>query len=572
MTEQKSGANATGYRVLARKYRPRVFPDLIGQEAMVRTLANAFVSGRIAQAYMLTGVRGVGKTTTARLIARAINYPSGPTADLAEMTPQCEAILESRHMDVIEMDGASQRKIDDIRNVIDQVRYAPASLRYKVYIIDEVHMLTEQAFNALLKTLEEPPPHVKFIFATTEVSKVPITVLSRCQRFDLKRLDAGLLASHYARIAELEKVEAEPEALALIARAAEGSVRDGLSLLDQAIAFGEGKVRAADVAAMMGLMDRARIIDLFAAVMAGDAARAIAEIEEQYASGGDPHAILADLASYTHWVTRLKLVKDQALADPSRTEVEKSRGVEHAATLGMAHLSRAWSMMLKGLKEVELHPDPLMAAEMVLIRLAHAAGLPSGEELARIVRDGAASPAGERVVPLTPAPVRPAPGRGSEAGAAATAAAPVTAAARPAPPGDTRAFSSFRDVLALAGEKRDIKLKTELERLVRPIRVSPGQIELALEPGAPAGLANEIGRKLEAWTGRRWMVLVASSGGEKPVAVQARESRDSLFRSAGADPDVAAAMRRFPGAAIIDVREPLAGLNSVASEGDEESR
>lgn len=271
-------------------------------------------------------------------------------------------------------------------------------------------------------------------------------------------------------------------------------------------------------------------------------------------------------------MTRLKLVKDQALADPSRTEVEKRRGAEHASELGMAHLSRAWSMMLKGLKEVELHADPLMAAEMVLIRLAHAADLPSGEELARLVRDGAPAPAGERVVTMPPPATRAAPVRSQEIGNTVAVAAPATSAARPAPPGETRAFSTFRDILALAAEKRDIKLKTELERLVRPIRVSPGQIELALEPGAPAGLANELGRKLEAWTGRRWMVLVASSGGEKPVAVQARESRDSLFRTAGADPDVAAALRRFPGATIIDVREPLAGAAPTTGEGDEESR
>ncbi|MGL6183492.1 MAG: DNA polymerase III subunit gamma/tau, partial [Aestuariivirga sp.] len=348
MVDQTSGANASGYRVLARKYRPQTFADLIGQDAMVRTLTNAFASGRIAQGFMLTGVRGVGKTTTARLIARALNYGDAPTIDMPAFGPHCEAILESRHMDVIEMDAASNTGVDNMREIIDSVRYAPVSARYKVYIIDEVHMLSKSAFNALLKTLEEPPPHVKFIFATTEINKVPVTILSRCQRFDLRRLDADLLATHYAAIAAKEGVEAEADALAMIARAAEGSVRDGLSLLDQAIAYGEGKVLAGDVAAMLGLMDRSRIIDLFEAVMAGDPAKAITEIEAQHAGGGDPRTILNDLADYVHWVTRIKVVKEPALADTSRTEAEKSRGRDHSAKIGMAHLTRAWSMLLKG--------------------------------------------------------------------------------------------------------------------------------------------------------------------------------------------------------------------------------
>ena len=563
MSDEKSGANASGYRVLARKYRPTGFPGLIGQDAVVRTLTNAFASGRIAQGFMLTGVRGVGKTTTARLIARAINYPSGPTTEMPEVTPQCEAILESRHMDVIEMDAASNTGVDNMREIIDAVRYAPVELRYKIYIIDEVHMLSKSAFNALLKTLEEPPPHVKFIFATTEINKVPVTILSRCQRFDLKRLDAALLASHYAAIAVKENVDAEPDGLAMIARAAEGSVRDGLSLLDQAIAYGEGKVKAADVASMLGLMDRARIIELFDAVMAGDTARAIGEIEAQYEAGGDPKTILNDLADYVHWVTRLKVVKDSALADTSRTEAEKTKGAEHAAKTAMAQLTRAWSMLLKGIREVDLHASPLMAAEMVLIRLAHAADLPGGDELAKLVRQGV-TPA-ERVVPMTAAqPVR----RDETAGNLAMKPEAGMAQA----PNETRAFSSFKDILALVSEKRDIKLKGDLERLVRPIRVSTGQIELVLEPSAPPSLPGEIARKLEAWTGLRWMVLVAREGGEKPVAAQARETRDSAFRAAREHPDVAAFLKRFPGAEIVDVREPGAPIAQPMSEADEESR
>ncbi|MGH6855585.1 MAG: DNA polymerase III subunit gamma/tau, partial [Aestuariivirga sp.] len=381
MTEQPSGANASGYRVLARKYRPRAFPDLIGQDAVVRTLTNAFATGRIAQAYMLTGVRGVGKTTTARLIARAVNYPAGPTADMPEVTDQCEAILESRHMDVIEMDAASNTGVDNMREIIDSVRYAPVSARYKVYIVDEVHMLSKSAFNALLKTLEEPPPHVKFIFATTEINKVPVTILSRCQRFDLKRLDAALLTDHYAGIAAKENVTAEADALAMIARAAEGSVRDGLSLLDQAIAYGGDTIKAADVAGMLGLMDRARIIDLFEAVMAGNMGRAIQVIEAQYEAGGDPQTILGDLANYVHWVTRLKVVREGALSDSSRTEAEKSRGVTHAAKIGMIHLTRAWSMLLKGIAEVRNAPHPIQAAEMLFVRLCYVAELPTPAEL-----------------------------------------------------------------------------------------------------------------------------------------------------------------------------------------------
>jgi DNA polymerase-3 subunit gamma/tau len=429
-------------------------------------------------------------------------------------------------------------------------------------------MLSKSAFNALLKTLEEPPPHVKFIFATTEINKVPVTILSRCQRFDLKRLDAALLASHYGNIATKEGVEAEADALAMIARAAEGSVRDGLSLLDQAIAYGEGRVKAADVASMLGLMDRSRIIDLFQSVMAGDARGAIGEIEQQYKEGGDPATILSDLADYVHWVTRLKVVKEGALADTSRAEAEKTRGLAHAQSCGMAHLTRAWSMLLKGIREAELHSDPLMAAEMVLIRLAYAADLPGGEELAKLVKQ---APQGERVVPITArellrntseSPVE------SQAALAVKPQAPSPSSHEP-----TRAFSSFADLLALAAEKRDIKLKSDLESLVRPIRVAPGQFELALEPGAHPGLPGEIARKLEAFTGMRWMVMVAKEGGAKPVSRQRQESKDSLFLLARDHPDVQAVLKRFPGAEIIDVKEPDQPiLPPNVSESDEEPR
>ena len=346
-----SSTNPTPYRVLARKYRPKDFNDLIGQEAMVRTLTNAFASGRIAQAYMLTGLRGIGKTTTARLIARALNYSAGPSVEMPELTAQCEAILESRHMDVIEMDAASNTGVDNMREIIDQVRYAPVQARTKVYIIDEVHMLSKSAFNALLKTLEEPPPHVKFIFATTEIRKVPVTILSRCQRFDLRRLDVATLQKHYAKICGLEKVAAEDEALRLIAKAAEGSVRDGLSLLDQAIAYGDGAVKTADVMNMLGLLEKGQVIDLFEAVMAGDLTRALEEVDRQYQAGGDPETILTDMADFTHYVTRLKVAPNSAVLDASRTEEEKQKGQDFAKRLSMAHLSRCWQMLLKGVVE-----------------------------------------------------------------------------------------------------------------------------------------------------------------------------------------------------------------------------
>jgi DNA polymerase-3 subunit gamma/tau len=564
MTDTPGGANALGYRVLARKYRPQTFADLIGQEAMVRTLTNAFKTGRIAQAYMLTGVRGVGKTTTARLIARALNYPGGPSMNMPEVTPVCEAILESRHLDVIELDAASNTGVDNMREIIDNVRYAPVSAAYKVYIIDEVHMLSKSAFNALLKTLEEPPPHVKFIFATTEIRKVPVTILSRCQRFDLRRLDAAELMKHYKGIADREGVEADEEALRAIARAAEGSVRDGLSMLDQAIAFGAGKVRAEDVVQMLGLADRARVIGLFEAVMSGGAAAMLQDADDQFAQGADPVTLLTDLAEFVHWVTRLKVVGDAALADASRTEIEKAKGKELAAELSMSQLTRAWQMLLKGLGEVNVSDQPHTAAEMLLIRLAYASSLPSGEELVKLAKQ---APAAE---PPRPAATVQSLRREQEP----VAAAAVAVAPQRMPPPETGAappvVTNFGQIVALAGEKRDIKLKSEMERHIRPIRVQPGQIELALETGAPPGLPGELARKLEAWTGQRWIISVAKDGGETPIALQRKSARESAFRAVKEHPDVVAVLKRFPNAEIVDVRDaqPVA----IEEESDEEYR
>jgi DNA polymerase III subunit gamma/tau len=572
MSDEKGGVNAAGYRVLARKYRPKNFADLIGQDALVRTLTNAFATGRVAQAYMLTGVRGVGKTTTARLIARALNYPPGATVDMGEVTPQCEAILESRHIDVIEMDAASNTGVDNMREIIDSVRYAPVEVRVKVYIIDEVHMLSKSAFNALLKTLEEPPPHVKFIFATTEIRKVPVTILSRCQRFDLKRLDAGLLTEHYGRIAKLESAEADNEALRLIARAAEGSVRDGLSLLDQAIAYGDGKVKTDDVLSMLGIMDRSRVIDLFDAAMRGKTDVALAEFAAQYEGGGDPQTILTDLADFCHWVTRNKIVPQAAQQDASRTTVEKQRGAEFASTLSVPHLARCWQMLLKGIAETSAAARPEQAAEMVLIRLCHAADLPVGDELAKLVKSPPASS-----TPPQPTALRREPQRVDEAGPAMSSGAlalkPSDASQAGAAQPSMR-LTTFEAIVAEAELRREIKLKSDLERYVRPIAVSDGKIELALEPGAPPTLTNELSRRLEAWTGRRHMVMLARSGGTDTLSSQKKQQQQTAEREVRALPVVQAILRTFPGAEIVKVRDPqpFTSSETTTEEADEESR
>ena len=548
---------------------------------MVRTLSNAFATNRIAQAYMLTGVRGIGKTTTARLIARALNFQkagddTGPSVDLSVKGEHCDAILESRHVDVIEMDAASHTGVDNVREINDAVKYKPASARYKVYIIDEVHMLSTAAFNALLKTLEEPPPHVKFIFATTEIRKVPVTVLSRCQRFDLRRLEAGLLVDHFQRISDLEGVKADTEALGMIARAAEGSVRDGLSLLDQAIAYGTDQVRAEDVQSMLGLSDRARIIDLFEAVMRGDAAAAMDELEAQHNLGADPEVIMADLAGFVHWVTKLK-VSPKSADDAAVSQAERTRGREFADKLAMPVLARSWQMLLKGIEEVSRANNALMAAEMLLIRMAHVADMPTPEELARIVR-GADS--GHAASPAQPAAASSA--AGTEAGPSAASSpapaqvpgsppvthAPVMTAAQLKPdssddddnsaekPPQPAGFASFDELVAYVSSKRDVKLVRELERHVLPVSVGTGRIELSLLPDAPAGIANELSRRLEAWTGNRWIVSVSTSQTPgQTIADQKRERRDDLFRRARESDDVQAVLKGFPRAEIMEVRD-----------------
>ena len=570
---------ATPYRVLARKYRPKRFEELVGQDAMVRTLANAFETGRIAQGYMLTGVRGIGKTTTARLIARALNYSLSdrPTVHMNEMGEHCEAILESRHVDVIEMDAASHTSVDNIREIIEQVPYKPISARYKVYIIDEVHMLSRAAFNALLKTLEEPPEHVKFIFATTEIRKVPVTVLSRCQRFDLRRVESATLMRHLAWVCEQEKVGHEEEALRLIARAAEGSVRDALSLLDQAIAYGQDTVRTEDVSSMLGLMDRTRVIDLFEAVMGGRLDEALAALAEQHALGAEPLTVLNDLAAFTHLVTRMRIL-GEAGADAAHTDEERRRGLELAGKLSMPALTRAWQMLLKGVAEVQASSRPLPAAEMVLIRLAHAADLPSPADLVKRlsqVPGGAATGVAAPPHAAAPSPSAPSssggpsgnvmqnstPSAGGAGGISMTGGAQAATAERlPAP-------RTFEEIVELAGRMRDLRLKAALERQVRPVRVCDGRLEIALEADAPRDLANEIARKLGMWTGRRWAVILSDEPGEETLHARRVRMRESLFARAEERPEVQEILRRFPEARVVDVRPPEPAVtNSVQEE------
>jgi len=548
-------APASPYRVLARKYRPRTFDDLIGQEAMVRTLSNAFEAGRIPQAWMLTGVRGVGKTTTARILARGLNYQrsdgtGGPTIHMPELGLHCEAIMESRHVDVLEMDAASHTGIDDVRQIIDGIRYSPVSARYKVYIIDEVHMLSEKAFNAFLKTLEEPPPHAKFIFATTEIRKVPVTILSRCQRFDLRRIEADKLVAHLGRICDAEGVTAEQEALAAIARAAEGSARDSLSLLDQAIAHGAGVVQADTVRDMLGLADRTQVIDLFEAVMRGDVPAAFAGLRAQYDAGADPGVILSDLAAFSHVVTRLKLIPEAA-RDPALSEIERSRGTDYAQKLTVRTLSRAWQILLKGIPEVQASSRPIAAAEMVLVRLAYAADLPTPDEALRALKDGAPLPAGGPPAP-SPGPSAPA-----TSGNMALASSQPRPQPRPDPNGGAPALRlrRFEDVVAFASEKREIVLKAALEREVRLVRFEEGSIELSLAEGGSKTIANDLARALQQWTGQRWMVALSSEQGAPTLREQADAAERERKAGAASHPLVQAVLAKFPGAQIVNVVE-----------------
>ncbi|TLG78879.1 DNA polymerase III subunit gamma/tau [Methylocystis sp. B8] len=590
LDDSGAGTAPSAYRVLARKYRPKTFADLIGQEPMVRTLENAFDLNRIHQAYLLTGVRGVGKTTTARILARAFNYElpardgkpaiNQPTIHMEELGVHCQAIIDSRHVDVLEMDAASHTGIDDIREIIDNARYRPVMARTKVYIIDEVHMLSKAAFNGLLKTLEEPPEHVKFIFATTEIDKVPVTVRSRCQRFDLRRIDAGLLADHLLNVCKAEGVAIDPEALAMIARAAEGSARDALSLLDQAIAYGAahsagGAIAAEDLRLMLGVADKARIIDLFEAAMAGDIAKAIGILEDQYNGGADPAQVLLELAEFTHLATRLKLAPETAQS-AALTPEEKRRGEDAAMRLSIPALTRAWQILMKGVEELRGSQRPLAAADMVLVRLAYASDMPTpSEALRRLGVTENASSTDSRSPSARSAESAgggAAPVRGGPRLAAASRPAEPSPVVAPKPAAAPRTvIESFDALVALAAQKRDMRLKIALESEVRMVRFEPGLIEYELAPGGARDLASTLMQKLQAWTGERWMVSIVASGGA-PTLKEQREAEELKRRSSlESDPLVASVLARFPGAQIVAVRGRDEGAASAETLYDDAS-
>ena len=539
-------APAPAYRVLARKYRPASFDTLLGQDAMVKTLANAIARNRLAQAWLLTGVRGVGKTSTARIVAKALNCigpdgNGGPTIAPCGVCEPCVAIAAGRHMDVIEMDAASNTGVDDVREIIEAVRYASVSARYKIYIVDEVHMLSKNAFNALLKTLEEPPPHVKFIFATTEVNKVPVTVLSRCQRFDLRRVPADTLARHFAEIVTAEGASAEPEALALIAQAAEGSVRDGLSVLDQAIAHAGGTITADAIRDMLGLADRGAVRRLFGLALAGDAAGTLAAIAQQYDLGLDPEMLLRALLELVHAITRHRLAPND---DPALSAEEKAMLADWAQRLSFPALHRLWQLLLKGLAEVQAAPVPLQAAEMALLRLIHASELPDPAELLRRLSEGdtalaAASNAAAPAAMPAPVAVLPLP-----TAAPALPQVAQQAAARPLP-------ADFPALVALFRSHNEARLHHMLTDDLHLVAYAPPLLTLAAAPRLPRDQLALIAKRLTEWTGAEWRVDIVENGGA-PTLREA-ELADSAARisAARADPGVAALLDAFPEAEII---------------------
>ncbi|WP_376957521.1 DNA polymerase III subunit gamma/tau [Azospirillum sp. A26] len=595
ITAASAPATGQAYRVLARKYRPKTFDELIGQDALVRTLTNAIQSGRIAQAFMLTGVRGVGKTTTARIIARALNCTGpdgtgGPTVSPCGVCDNCRAIAEDRHVDVMEMDAASHTGVDDIREIIDGVRYSPVSARYKLYIIDEVHMLSKSAFNALLKTLEEPPSHVKFVFATTEIRKVPVTVLSRCQRFDLRRVDAQVLKEHFTRVTAMEGAGIEGDAASLIARAADGSVRDGLSLLDQAIALAAGTVTAQQVRDMLGLADRTRVIDLFEAAVSAKPAEAMDILADLHRVGADPVVILQDLLDLVHNLTRLKVVPDSA-NDPSLPEAERTRGASLSSKLGMPALTRAWQLLLKGLNEVQAAPVPQQALEMVIVRLSYAADLPTPGELIRQFQAQQANGGGAG------APMGRGPGGGGgpvavatqsthavarSMGSAQPQSAPVAQAA-PAPMAAPAAIPEgeelspmphdFRALVQLFSDRREGALYGYMMETVQLVRMEPGTLELKLRPAAPPTLPAKVGQFLTEWTGQRWIVALSEGPAQPTLAEQDKAEKNRAWAEAEANPVVRAVLDAFSGAKIIDIRDlaEVAAAESAAVADDGET-
>ena len=540
---EPAAEDGAAYQVLARKYRPRTFEDLIGQEAMVRTLTNAFATGRIAHAFMLTGVRGVGKTTTARLLARALNNETDaidkPSLALTAHGRHDAAIMAGQHMDVMEMDAASHTGVNDIRDILESVRYAPVEARYKVYVLDEVHMLSTQAFNALLKTLEEPPPHAKFIFATTEIRKVPVTILSRCQRFDLRRVEPEILVEHLGRIADREGMKIEQDALALISRAAEGSVRDGLSLLDQALVQAERgqMVKTETVRDMLGLADRTQTIALFESIMAGRTPEALENFRTLYGFGADPVQVTNDLLEHCHAASVAKMLGPNATRLPN-DQAQKLTAL--GAAIPAATLSRTWQMLLKALDEVRRAPNPADAVEMAIVRLAYAADLPGPEEALKRLQSG--DPIGGGSAP------RGGGGGGGGGGASAQLAArPVVQAALPNP-------QSFEQVVALIGEKREIGLQMDVERFVKPVSFKPGAIVYESVEGAPIELARKLAGRLKEWTGRTWLIAANGQGGGETLIEQQKKARAAERAAVEADPFVVAVLKAFPGATLGEIK------------------
>ncbi|QEE08538.1 DNA polymerase III subunit gamma/tau [Bartonella kosoyi] len=609
----------TAYRVLARKYRPQNFSDLIGQEAMVRTLTNAFEKGRIAQAWMLTGIRGVGKTTTARILARALNYKTKdidqPTTALESLGEHCTQIIEGRHIDVIEMDAASHTGIDDIREIIEQIRYRPVSARYKVYIIDEVHMLSTQAFNGLLKTLEEPPSHVKFIFATTEIRKVPITILSRCQRFDLRRIESKALSAHLRKIAKYEKVEVEDQALSMIVRAAEGSARDALSIFDQAIAHSNGNVTATAVRTMLGLADQARIIDLFEFIMKGDVIHALHELRSQYDAGADPLTILTELADFNHLVTRLRFTPE-IVEDFSLTEEQRLRSLDFSKKLSVPVLSRNWQMLLKGIQEVNQTARPLQATEMLLIRLAHTADLPTLDEALKkltqektpltlvsnsshqesinannttkeTTADIHASSSISHTLPNqtdlktslqdqldhslklenfvknqkpentnTQEIIEPLETSQSTklSEKSANLSQSVTQTIGEITEPKPLVINSLHDIVKLAEQHNDVPFKLLVKEFVHPVSFETGHITLRLSENTPQFLAHDIEKKISQWAKKRYVITFVNEGGGPTLQEESVAIQKTLFSNAETDPDIAKILNHFPEAKIVDIR------------------
>ena len=582
-TTTLEGSATEAYRVLARKYRPTTFSGLIGQDVLVRTLTHAFQSGRLAHAFILTGVRGVGKTTTARIVARALNCigmdgKGEPTTEPCGVCVHCTSIANDRHVDILEMDAASRTGVDDIRELIEGVRYRPTSARYKVYIIDEVHMLSKNAFNALLKTLEEPPEHVKFIFATTEIRKVPITVLSRCQRFDLNRVEIDELSKHYNGIVGKEGASISDTALHLIARASDGSVRDGLSLLDQAISQAEGEITEPQVREMLGLADRSQTFELLEAVLSGAIADALGHFDRQYRDGADPVALFEDLLEITHFMTRIKVVPTVAdvLGIP---EIERTQGKAMASKLSMASLARTWQILLKGLSEVRMAPSPKQAAEMVLVRLAYTADLPTPEEAIRKLSDGQSLvPAGAPAASASNPALNPpeAQAMAANSGGSAQAQPARQPLLEPEPASEPQAaarpkLTSFEEVLALADELREGMLRTHLISDVRLVHFEPGRIEFSPGPHAPRDLAQSLSAFLKKHSDLRWMVSVSAEQGGDTISEQRETELEDLRAEVSAEPLIKAVLEMFPGAILDEVVKDDVLVPEPAIESDDDN-